>query len=88
VEATARVDERSVDSCHVDCWTNYQKVVFQELRADWKWAFVVVVGAPDFDGRYGHGYMKNGNYDGGVERAGKVAQGGQVAGMSQRRKSV
>jgi hypothetical protein len=35
--------------------------------------------------------MKNGNYDEGLERAGKVAQGGQVVGMGemkQKRKSV
>jgi hypothetical protein len=81
VEATARVDERSVDSYHVDCWTNYQEVGCQKLCADWRWAFVVVVEAPDFDGRYGwrgdcYGYMKNGNYDEGLEQAGKVAQGG------------
>lgn len=81
MEATARVDERSVDSCHADCWTNYQEVVCQKLRADGKWGFVVVIEAPDFDGQYGwwddcHGYMKSGNYDEGLEWAGKVAQGG------------
>ena len=81
MEATARVDERSVDSCHVDCWTNYQKVGCQKLCDDWKWVFVAVVEAPDFDGRYGweddyDGYMKNGYYGQGLERAGKVGQGG------------
>jgi len=58
--------------------------------------FVVVVEAPDFDGRYGwrddyHGYMKNGNYGEGLEGAGKVVLGGEVvwmAEMGQRRKSV
>ena len=90
MEATAPVGERSVDSYHVDCWANDQEVGCQELCGDWRWAFVVVIETPDFDGGYGWwqddylGYMKNGNYDEGLERVGEVA----LEGMEQRRKSV
>jgi hypothetical protein len=67
-----------VDSCHVDCWTNYQEVGCRKLCADWKWDFVVVLEALDFDGWYGdcHGYMKNGIFDEGLERASREELGG------------